>query len=358
MATSHVLHSDLAVPPGEYLAEVIADLDMTQADLSRRMGRPVQAINEIVMGKKAITSETALQLERVTGVPAHIWTGLEEEYRLVLAKQEEEEILDREGQSIDAELFRAMAKLGWVGKARGPSDKARELCQFFGVAALSYVKDAKLSGHAFRVADRDGASSLALAAWLRRAELTARTIDTRTFVAGRVREVVTELREFTLQPPHAWHAAAQELLAAVGVALVVQPHLPKTYANGATFWVAPDKAVIVLSLRGVWADVFWFTLFHELGHVALHGKRDPHVSIDKADSAIEIEANAFAADNLIPRRVYEEFVLTGNFAESEVRAFSRSIGIAPGVIVGRLQHEGHVPYSRLNTLREKYEFVS
>ena len=86
MATRQVMHSDLAVPPGEYLAEVIADLGVTRGDLSRRMGRPVQAINEIVMGKTAITLSTALLLEKAIGVPAHIWTGLEDEYRLVLAK--------------------------------------------------------------------------------------------------------------------------------------------------------------------------------------------------------------------------------------------------------------------------------
>jgi HTH-type transcriptional regulator/antitoxin HigA len=86
MKTSQALYSDLPVPPGEYLLEVLREKGLTQAELARRMGRPLQPVNEIVKGKKAITAETALQMEAALGVPAHIWTGLEAEYRLTLAR--------------------------------------------------------------------------------------------------------------------------------------------------------------------------------------------------------------------------------------------------------------------------------
>ncbi len=79
--------SDLAIPPGEYLEEVLDDLELSQAELARRMGRPTQAINEIIKGEKAITPDTAIQLEQVLGVPAELWNNLESEYRLVLAKE-------------------------------------------------------------------------------------------------------------------------------------------------------------------------------------------------------------------------------------------------------------------------------
>lgn len=358
MVTRQVLRSDLAIPPGEYLVEVLEDLEMSQADLARRMGRPSQAINEIVHGKKAITPETAIQLEKVTGVPAHVWTGLEEEYRLILAQEEEEEFLKREAELVDVELYRSMAKLGWVSAARRPVDKARVLCNYFGVASLAYLGDAKLSGYAFRIADREGASSLALAAWLRRAELSARSIETEPYDATGFMRALTDLRAYTLLPPGDWQRALRERLATVGVALVVQPHLPKTFANGATFWTSPDKAVVVLSLRGAWADIFWFTLFHELGHVKLHGKRDPHVSIDRADDPVEVEANRFARDTLIPSSEFEEFLLGGDYSERTVEIFSERVGIASGVVVGRLQHEKLVPHNRLNHLREKLEFVT
>ena len=80
------LHSDTPIPPGEFLREHLEESGMSQAELARRLGRPRQAVNEIIRGKKAITAETALQLERVLSTPAHIWLGLEQEYRLVLAR--------------------------------------------------------------------------------------------------------------------------------------------------------------------------------------------------------------------------------------------------------------------------------
>jgi HTH-type transcriptional regulator/antitoxin HigA len=87
MMTDTKYLSDLAIPPGEYLEEVLDELKITQSDLAKRMGRPAQAISEIVKGIKAITPETAIQLEQVLDVPAQLWTNLEAEFRLILAKQ-------------------------------------------------------------------------------------------------------------------------------------------------------------------------------------------------------------------------------------------------------------------------------
>lgn len=94
MATNGAVHSDLAIPPGEYLEEVIRGLGMTKDELARRMDRPASKVSPIFKGEKAITPETALQLEKVVGVPAHIWTGLEAEYRLTLARQEKSQPTD------------------------------------------------------------------------------------------------------------------------------------------------------------------------------------------------------------------------------------------------------------------------
>lgn len=355
MATNKRFHSDLAIPPGEYLAEVVEELGVSQAELARRMGRPPQAINEIVLGKKALTPETAIQLENVTGVPARIWTSLEEEYRLALARRDENERRREDAKLVDSDLYRAMVKLGCVEGTRDPLAKARALCKFFGTDSLSYVKDAKHVGYAFRLGDRDGASGFALAAWLRMAELEAKEMSPDPFDATGLQSVIEGLRSLTFELPSRWLPEARERLASVGVALAVIPHLPKTFVNGATFWPSPHKAVVALSLRGSWADIFWFTLFHELGHVLLHGKRDPHVSLRDTQEH-EVEADRFAVDRLIPRRAYEEFVFKQEFSTQAVEEFSKTVGIAPGVVVGRLQHDKLVPHDRLNELRERYRF--
>ena len=84
--TKRQIHSDMAIPPGEILAEELQALGMTQKECASRMGRPAQVINEIIKAKKAITAETALQLELVVGGSADYWLGLEATYRLPLAR--------------------------------------------------------------------------------------------------------------------------------------------------------------------------------------------------------------------------------------------------------------------------------
>lgn len=121
-------HSDLAIPPGEYLEEVITELGMTKDELAKRMNRPAPKLSAIFTGDRAITPDTALQLEKVVGVPAHIWTGLEAEYRLTLARQQEAEELQRlreESNLVTKFCCAALVKLGYVAKRTKPTEKVQ-----------------------------------------------------------------------------------------------------------------------------------------------------------------------------------------------------------------------------------------
>ena len=150
METETQHYSDLAIPPGEYLLEATTELGLNQADLARRMGRPVQVISEIVKGIKAITPDTALQLEEVLGVPAHIWTGLESDYQLIRARQQAEQQIESEAANVGCFPYAEMAKLGWVRKTRKAVEKVRELRRFFGVASLTNLPDVRSYAPAFR----------------------------------------------------------------------------------------------------------------------------------------------------------------------------------------------------------------
>lgn len=360
MAIDRNLHSDLAIPPGEYLREVLDDCEMSQADLARRMGRPVQAINEISKGAKAITPETALQLEQVTGVPAHIWTGLEEEYRLTRAKKEERAQLEREAHLVDLKVYSALAKLGRVSKVRDRLEKVRELWRFFGVASLHHVPVIRTYSAAFRVSQAGSISSYAVAAWLRCGELEAMDAEVEPYSERKLRHYLEEFRSWTQEPPEVSIPKLHTSLADCGVAFVLLPHLPKTRAHGATFWMSPDKVVVQMSIRGKWADVFWFSLFHELGHVLLHGKRqvfvEDGVRDDPAVRKLEEEANAFASDQLIPREAYQEFLGRGGLSRERIVRFAQDIGVATGIVVGRLQHQGILRHHQFNDLRDRYEW--
>lgn len=359
MATEKRVYSDLAIPPGEYLAEVIRSKNMTQAELARRTGRPVQAINEIVKGEKALTPETALQLERALGVPAHIWTGLESRYRLIKAKEEERKLIQRELPYLQKTPYKQLAEIGCVARSRKREFKVRELHRFYGVSSLANLRETWVSAPAFRRSPKWDASSYALAAWLRCAELRAFEISAEPFDRTELKKAMGDFRSWTTRSPEEFLPDLRRRLADCGVALALLPHFPKTYANGATFWLSAEKAVLALSIRGRWADIFWFSLFHEVGHLVLH-KRTMFVDdgdVPPGRRGLEKEANKFAAESLIPEGKLRAFIEIGSFEESSVRDFATELGIAPGIVVGRLQHEGAVKQdSELNRLRERYEW--
>ena len=360
MATNQEIYSDLAVPPGEYLSEITEEMGMSQAELARRMGRPVQAISEIANGSKSITPDTALQLEQVLGVPAHIWTGLEAEYQLTKARGEAVQQVEQETDLAVRFPYPEIAKLGWVKPARKRSEKVMELRRFFGVASLRNLQGVRAYAPAFRQSAKTEASHEALVAWLRGGSLEAEKIETRQFDSAKARAVLQALRHMTREEPRSFLPKLKKELADVGIAFVLLPHFPKTYTNGATFWLTPNKAVLMMTIRGSWADIFWFSLFHELGHILLHDKRHTFLEdgLDDPDwKKQEEEADEFAQKTLIPSAPYRAFVSVGHFTSTCIASFADEIDIAPGIVAGRLQHDGLLALNH-HVHRARYKWAS
>lgn len=365
MTTEQHLHSDLAVPPGEYLEEVLFELGMTKDELARRMNRPAPKLSAIFRGEKTITPDTALQLERVVGVPAHIWTGLESEYRLTLARirQEEEQArLKDETRLVTKYRYADLVKLGAIPKHTRAVDKVLELQKFFGVTSLKAIPGLKRYQLAFRRGPKKlkGQTPEAIAAWLRIGEVQALSCPCKPFSAKTLRNVLADIRKMTIQPPEKFQQALHELLNGAGVVLVLCRHMPGTGVQGATFWMGPSRAVVMMMLRYKWADIFWFSLFHELGHLLLHGRNTVVLEGIRTDDpklkAQEDQANKFAAEILIPPSSYIVFLETGQFYDENIRLFADRISIDPGIVVGRLQNDGSLKREWQNGLRSQYNF--
>lgn len=301
MAIEKRIYSDLPIPPGEYLAEVIAVKGITQAELARRLARPIQAINEIIKGEKAITPATALQLERALDVPAHIWTGLESRYQLIKARREEKKQIQKELRYLKQAPYKQLASLDYVRKTRDDEHKVRELHRFYGVSSLANLPGIKAYEESFRRGGGPGASSYALAAWIKCAKERAAEVPAGAFDKRKLRKTLNEIRALSTRDPAECVPELKEILARHGVALVLLPHFSKTFAHGAAFWLKPDKAVLLMSPRRRSADVFWFRLFHEIGHILLHEKR---MFIDERKVPPELarqekEADEFAYKELL-----------------------------------------------------------
>jgi HTH-type transcriptional regulator/antitoxin HigA len=236
-------------------------------------------------------------------------------------------------------------------------EKVRNLLQFFEAGSCEAVKN-MYADALHRVSGTHSPSWQSLAAWLRGGERIAAGIEVAPYDPSCLMRSLDTVRRMTRSQPDQFCGELRDLLASCGVALVFVPHLPNTYAHGATRWLSPSKALVQLSLRGRWADIFWFSLFHELGHILRHGKRQMFVELeDGSNTPEEEEADRFAADALLPAAAYRVFVRDRSFSEGSIREFARIAEVHPGIVVGRLQHEGKLGHAQLNGLRERYVFA-
>lgn len=351
----HLMEPGRPIVPGEYLRQELAARQMSQTELARRMGRPGQVVNEIVNGKKALTQETALELERVLDTPASVWVNLEARYQLAIARRAEVEDLQDQAAWLDRFPVAEMERREWIQRGSSTAEKVRSVLRFFGVASFSNW-DEHQEALGFRITGTARIDTGALAAWVRRGELVGRDLPTAGYDEAQFRGALDLARTLTKQAPQAAWDGLKEACAAAGVAAVVVREFPRIGANGVARWLTHNKALIQLNLRYRWADIFWFTFFHEAAHVLMHEPRRVFVELDgnpRRDPQ-ESEANRLAEEILIPADAWEQFVFRSEFNSPSVIRFGRELGIHPGIVVGRLQHVGLVPWrSNLNSLRER-----
>jgi HTH-type transcriptional regulator/antitoxin HigA len=326
----------------------------SQRDLAAILGRPEQAISEIITGGKQITPETSVELGHAFGTSPEFWCNLETNYRLELARTQAQGDAIARRSRLYAELpLREMASRGWLTLHESVADLEAEVAGCLGVPVLPGPPHLALCP----------ALTYAQLAWLRRAEALARN------QAG-----AAAWRDDALEPLAAELAGHMRLaedvaqvpdtLARWGVRFVCLRHLSKTYLDGAAFWLA-EGPVVALTLRYDRLDAFWFTLMHELAHLA-EGRSEAYLDqLDDGDQdrgellapadPQEEAANRLARRWLLAPDAFAEFVArTGpHFSRASIAAFAASQSRHPGIVLGRLQREGVVPYRNLRGLLVK-----
>jgi HTH-type transcriptional regulator/antitoxin HigA len=349
-----------AIAPGETLRETLETLGMSQAEFADRTGRPKKTINEIMTGKAAITAETALQFERVLGVPASFWNNLERNYQETLARLKEDEHLQANVKWLKNFPIAHLMNIGWMPREDDPLRQLQALLNFFGVAGIEeWNAFWKSPEAAYRKSAAFQSSPFATAVWLRKGELDAASIQCKPHDKAAFHSALEKIRTLTTKPPETFAPEMVKQCAESGVAVTFVPELPGTHVYGATRWLNPNKALIQLSLRGKSDDHLWFAFFHEAGHILYHGKKEVFIEEKKkSGNKAEQEADRFAQDFLIPAAEYKMFLSSGNFDTTSVGRFAKKLCIAPGIVVGRLQHDNAIPYTSGNSLKAHFRFTS
>lgn len=352
---------EYAVHPGTMIEEWLDESGMTQVEFADRIDMSTKALNQMIRGHAPVTSETSLKLESVTGIPARTWNALQALYAEDNARLERESELANQLEFLKQIPVKELRRRGYITAPLKDSVMILDqVCEFFGVASPNAWHRHWLSpAAAFRTSPTFEADPGAVATWLRLGELEARNLQLSEFDRRGLERALAELRVLTLQPdPKHFLPAIQSLCADFGVAVVFVPEVPGTRCSGASRWVN-GYPIVQLSLRHKSDDQMWFTLFHELGHVLLHGKSQAFIDDGDPGSSEarlrEDEANVFARDLLIPAQ--HSTRLRSLKSLDAIKSFASEIGVSPGVVVGRLQHDGLLSYRTGNGLKQRYAFV-
>ena len=345
--------------PGGTLEDALEERGMSQAELAKRTGRPKKAIHEIMKGRAALTPETAIQLERVLGIPASFWRNRQRRYDEYIATTAEETHLASQISWLKSLPVRALIHLGWIQEFRDKTAQLNEILKFFGVNSQEEWKAIwQKPQAAYRQSPAFERKPEANSAWLRKGEIESQKILCHPYDKAAFRAALHSILPLTKEPPETFEDEIIRLCAEAGAAVVFVPPLKGVPVYGATRWLTPEKALIQLTLRGKWEDHFWFSFFHEAGHILLHGKREIFVEAKCEEGEKEKEADLFARNTLIPLAEWERFTRRKQrFSKEMVLMFAEALNISPAIVVGRLQHEKRLPLTHMNGLRRKFDFA-
>ena len=352
MTAKYPYAPDYAVAPGVTLKETLDAKGLSQADLAIRTGLAEKTVSQIINGIGPITYETAGKLEFAVGIPARFWNARERSYREALVRNEETERLEQDVGWLKELPLEVLIDRGHINKDEDKRSLVRQALRFFGVSSVNAWRDVwERPCVQFRGAGAHKKHPGHVAAWVRLGEIAAESLVCEAYNARRFHEVLRELRSLTSESAATWRREVVRRCAAVGVAVVFVKEIPGAGVSGITRWITKDKALIQLSLKYKTDDRLFFSFFHEAGHVLLHGKRKVFVEYGESDSVEEREADGFASDILIPDdRIRSLLYLK---TRPDIIAFARMLNIAPGIVVGRMQHDGVMPRSHCNDLKRK-----
>lgn len=348
---------DYAVHPGEYLEEVLEVREIKKREMSERLGISVKHLSQIINKQASITADTAIQLEKALSISANIWNNLNANYALFEARAKETRELSKHLEWIKEFPVKDLRKLDFIPKTRDAKSILESLLRFLGISSPdkwnSYYGNLIEASFRKSVAYSDNLHHIV--SWLRAGEILAIDIRTAAFSKGLFKKNLQKIRGLTTKSPFEFELLMKKLCAESGVALVFMPEFEKTHLSGVTRWLTQDKALIVMSLRYKTNDHFWFTFFHEAGHILLHGKKEIFIDDAKGfDSKKEKEADRFARNILIPEDAYNKLTAEKCFHAVDIITFANSIRVHPGIVVGWLQHDKLIDYRWHNNLKERF----
>ncbi len=345
--------------PGDTLLTLMEQRELSAENLAQQLGCSNSVVRGLISGTVAVDTSLAHALSKHVGGSLKFWETRQERYQSALSRAAAAVPGETAEKWIKRFPHADIAKNGWIKPSRNREELVRSYLAYFGVNNPAEWED-RYAGFlkltAFRTSPKFQSKVGSLSAWLRQGEIEAAQIPCRPWNAEGLKQQLSELRVLCKAKNPAYYLPrVQKFCSGFGVAVVYVRAPSGCAASGATRFISPQKAMVILSFRYLSDDHFWFTFFHEIGHLLLHSSSLTFIDgEDRIPDKIENEANEFAEQVLIPFSRRDELSDLSPTRENIIR-FAYSIGVSAGIVVGQLQHRGIVKRDKLNYLKRRYD---
>ncbi|RUW71126.1 MULTISPECIES: ImmA/IrrE family metallo-endopeptidase [unclassified Mesorhizobium] len=357
MVRTEELNFDWFSAPAATVFDVLRERGISVPDFVSRTGLPTPQVEAVLFQDQRFDERFAERLSAVLGASSAFWMSRQQQFQEAIASVENTPSSQTK-EWLASVPVKDLQKFGWI---RAEGNTFISCLKFFDVSNIQAWKskyNSELSAVKFRTSQRLSSNPVATLAWLQRGRILSREIPCEKWSRDKLRESIPRMRELTKErDPRRFLPALQAICAEGGVAVVVARTPQGCRASGATRFLDANKAMMLLSFRFLSDDQFWFSFFHELGHIILHGMDALFLEVESdATTDEELEANQFAEDVLVPSSHRGELdrLKLGKF---DIVRFARIVGVSPGIVVGQLQHMGRLPPSRMNWLKRRYTWA-
>ncbi len=329
--------------PGTDLSEKLNELGMGPKEFAIRADKPEKTITAILKGESSITPDMAVQFENVLKIPAYFWLNRQRSYDEYLARIRREKVIEEAIPWSKNFPINDMVKKGWLPKLGSLNEKAASLLSFFSLSTDKAWEDYYFKRElkvAFRISLAHNKDSYSISAWLRKGEIQAAQINSKEYSEKDFKISLPVIKTIMAEHPADFFEKLKAVCLNAGVRVVYTPCLPGSPISGATRWIN-DNPLIQLSGRFKRNDSFWFTFFHEAGHILLHGKKDiflEDVNYKDYDDEKENEANEFAVKWTLNSDQEKEILDKVRLTQDDIETFAKKFETHPGIIIGRLHH--------------------
>lgn len=351
--SNYIEYNDkIAFHPGYYIKELVEESGLTQADFAKRLDTTPKNLCKLINGEQSLSIDIAMKLARMQGSSVNYWLNIQSSYDAMVAqfKSEEELINEREiFKKLDYKYFRD--NFGLPDIPRLIDEQIKQVREFLNVATLSVLTKRNMAV-SFRscTGDITEANTVKANIMVQIATNKALAIEAPKFNKKKFEKAVNYALTLT-QNHQEFYQLIKEAFLDAGVILIVLPNMPGSKTNGATKKIG-ENVMLMVNDRRQYADTFWFTLFHEIGHIM---NDDYGISFEEEEGDQEEAADRYARDMLIPPNDYQCFKAENKYSIKAIRAFASKINRDPGIVVGRLQKEKAIGFEDLNSLRYQYK---